>query len=175
MQLLKDLVPPARRFGVVMSPDSVPRQVLESGVVEPARALGVEVLAFEVRGPEDIDAAFAAMQRERIDGVLVLADAVFYKHRMRIGELCTQHRLPSIWGQGGYLDAGGLASFQGDFAAMFRRSAGFVDKILKGAKPAEMPFEQSSKFELVLNLKAAQALGLKVPPSVLVSADEVIE
>ena len=175
MQLLKDFVPTARRFGVVMNPDSVPRQVLESGVVEPARALGVEVLAFEVRGPEDIDAAFAAMQRERIDGVLVLADAVFYKHRMRIGELCTQHRLPSIWGQGGYLDAGGLASFQGDFAAMFRRSAAFVDKILKGAKPGEMPFEQSSKFELVLNLKAARALGLKVPQSVLVSADEVIE
>ena len=175
MQLLKDLAPTARRYGVVMNPDSVPRQVLESGVAEPARTLGVEVLAFEVRRPEDIEAAFAAMQRERVEGVLVLADAVFYKHRMRIGELCMKQRLPSIWGQGGYLDAGGLASFQGDFAAMFRRSAGLIDKILKGAKPGDIPFEQSTKFELVLNLKAARALGLKVPQSVLVSADEVIE
>jgi putative ABC transport system substrate-binding protein len=175
MQLLKDFVPTVRRIGVVMNPDSVPRQALERDLAEPARALGVELLAFEVRGLEDIDAAFAAMQRERIDGVLVLADAVFYKHRMRIGELCTKQRLPSVWGAGGYLDAGGLASFQGDFGAMFRRSAGFVDKILKGAKPGDIPFEQSTKFELVLNLKAARALGLKVPQSVLVSADEVIE
>jgi putative ABC transport system substrate-binding protein len=94
---------------------------------------------------------------------------------MDLGRLCLKHRLPSIWGGRDYLEGGGLASFQGDYAELSRRAGALVDKILKGTPPGEIPFEQSTKFELVVNLKGARALGLKVPQSVLVSADEVIE
>jgi putative tryptophan/tyrosine transport system substrate-binding protein len=96
-------------------------------------------------------------------------------HRARLVELCVKHRLPSVWGGAGYLEAGGLVSYQGDLAAMARRSASFVAKILKGTKPGDIPFEQSTKLELVVNLKAAKVLGLTGPQSVLVGADEVIE
>ena len=89
--------------------------------------------------------------------------------------MCTKHRLPSVWGGAGYLDAGGLVSYQGDFIAISRRSASFIDKILKGTKPGDIPFEQATKLELVVNLKAAKALGLTIPQSVLLGADEVIE
>ena len=175
LQLLKDLVPDARRVGILMNPYTVPRASVEKGVEEERRQLGLAIVVFEARGPEDFDATLAAMARDRLDGVLILADATFYLHRMRLGEWCTKQRLPSIWGHSGYLDAGGLASFQGDFAELFRRSASQVDKILRGTPPGDIPWEQSTKFEMMLNLKAARALGLKVPQSVLVSADEVIE
>ena len=175
LQLLKDLVPDARRFGILMNPYTLPRATLEQGVDEVRRQIGLAIVVFEARGPEDFDATLAAMAHDRLDGVLILADATFYLHRMRLGEWCAKQRLPSIWGGAGYLDAGGLASFQGDFAELFKRSASQVDKILKGTPPGEIAWEQSTKFELVLNMKAARALGLKVPQSVLVSADEVIE
>lgn len=175
LQLLKDFVPQARRFAVLMNPLTLPRAELESALVDLRRKLGLPIVVFEASRAEEFGALFDAMATPRIDGILVLADAQFYVHRMPLGALCTQHRLPSVWGGRGYLDAGGLASFQGDFAEVFRRSASLIDKILKGAPPGEIAFEQSTKFELVLNLKAARALGLKVPQSVLVSADEVIE
>ena len=168
-------MPDVRRVGILMNPYTLPRATLDQGVDEMRRQIGLAIVVFEARGPEDFDATLAAMARDRLDGVLILADASFYLHRMRLGEWCAQQRLPSIWGGAGYLDAGGLASFQGDFAELFRRSASLVDKILNGTPPGEIPFEQSTKFELVLNLKAARALGLKVPQSVRVSADEVIE
>ncbi|MCU0921009.1 MAG: ABC transporter substrate-binding protein [Burkholderiaceae bacterium] len=175
LQLLKDLVPNARRVGILMNPYTLPRATLEQGVEEVRRQSGLAIVVFEARGPEDFDTTLAAMARDRLDGVLILADATFYLHRMRLGEWCTTQRLPSIWGGRGYLDGGGLASFQGDYAELFRRSASLIDKILKGMPPGEIAWEQSTKFELVLNLKAARALGLKLPQSVLVSADEVIE
>jgi putative ABC transport system substrate-binding protein len=175
LQLLKDLVPDARRVGILMNPFTVPRTEVEKGVEEERRQLGLAIVVFEARGPEDFDATLAAMARDRLDGVLILSDASFYVHRMRLGEWCVTQRLPSIWGGAGYLDAGGLASFQGDFAELLRRAARMVDKILKGTPPGEIAWEQSTKFELVLNMKAARALGLKEPQSVLVSADEVIE
>jgi putative tryptophan/tyrosine transport system substrate-binding protein len=175
LQLLKDLVPSVRRVGILMNPHTLPRATLDQGVDEIRRQSGLEIVVFEARGPEDFETTLAAMARDRLDGVLILADATFYAHRMRLGEWCTKLRLPSVWGGSGYLDAGGLASFQGDFAELFRRSATMIDKILKGTAPGEIAWEQSTKFELVVSLKAARALGLKVPPSVLVSADEVIE
>lgn len=175
LQLLKELVPGARRVGILMNPYTLSRAELEKGVDDERRRLGLLILVFEARGPEDFDTTLAAMARERLDGVLILADATFYQQRMALGEWCTRQRLPSIWGGAGYLDAGGLASFQGDFAELFRRAASMVDKILKGTPPGEIAWEQSTKFELVLNMKAAHLLGLKVPQSVLLSADEVIE
>jgi putative ABC transport system substrate-binding protein len=175
LQLLKDLVPGARRVGILTNPVTLPRATLEQGVDEVRRQSGLTIVVFESRGPEDFDTTLAAMARERLHGMMILADATFYQHRMRLGEWCTQQRLPSIWGGAGYLDAGGLASYQGDFAELFRRAASVVDKILKGTPPGEIAWEQSTKFELVLNMKAARSLGLKVPPSVWISADEVIE
>lgn len=175
LQLLKDIVPTAQRFGVLMNPFTLARPFLDNGLKEMERTLAVRLVAFEARGPEDFDAAFAAMVRERVDGVAVLADATFFANRARLGELCLKHRLPSVWGDGSYLDAGGLVSYQGDFPAMFRRSASMVDKILKGTKPGEIPFEQSTKFVLVVNQKGARAIGVKIPASVLIGADEVIE
>ena len=177
LQLMKDIVPAARRFAVLSNPFSYGRADLEQYLQKEnfQGVLGVQVIVLEARGPDDFDDAFATMARERVDAVAVLGDSTFWVHRARLGALCTKHRLPSVWAGGGYLDAGGLVSYQGDFTAMARRSASFVDKILKGTKPGDIPFEQSTKLELVVNLKAAKALGLTIPRSVLVGADEVID
>jgi len=175
LQLMKDIMPAARRFAVLANPFANTRADIEKNRPNWERTIGVQVMVLEARGPDDFDAAFATMARERVDAVAVLADSTFWTHRARLGELCTKHRLPSVWGGAAYLDAGGLVSYQGDFTAMARRSASFVDKILKGTKPGDIPFEQSTKLELVVNLKAAKALGVTVPQSVLVGADEVIE
>ena len=175
LQLLKEVVPTARRFAVLFNPDSVPRESMTESVPRWERGLGVTVQLEAIRVPDDYEAAFASVARERTDAVAVLADTVVWVHRAKLGELCLKHRLPSIWGGGGYLDAGGLLSYQGDWPALYRRAAVLVDKILKGTKPGDIPFEQGTKLELVVNLKAAKALGLTIPQSVLVSADEVIE
>jgi putative ABC transport system substrate-binding protein len=177
LQLMKNIVPAAQRFAVLTNPFVYAPAELEKYLQKQnvEGMLGIQVMVLEARGPHDFDAAFTTMARERVDAVAVLADSTFWTHRAQIGELCTRYRLPSVWGGGGYLDAGGLVSYQGDFTAMARRAASFVDKILKGTKPGDIPFEQSTKLELVVNLKAAKALGLTIPQSVLVAADEVIE
>lgn len=175
LQLLKDILPGARRFAILFNPDTVPRQMIAAGVSDWERGLGVAIMLVAVQGPADIDPAFAAIAKEQGDGLLVLADALFWTHRARIGALCLRDRLPSIWGGSGYLDAGGLASYQGDFSAVMRRAAGMVDQILRGAKPGDIPFEQVTKLELVVNLKGARAIGVTIPYSVLVGADEVIQ
>jgi putative ABC transport system substrate-binding protein len=174
-QLLKDIMPKARKFAVLYHPDTVPRTGVAEGIARNEPALGVPVVMIEARGPEDFDAAFATMAKERVDAVSILADAVYWVHRARLAELCAKQRLPSVWPLKGYLEAGGLISYQGDFAAMFRRSAALVDKILRGTKPSDIAFEQATKLDLVVNLKTAKALGLTIPQSVLLSADEVIE
>jgi putative ABC transport system substrate-binding protein len=168
-------VPAARRFAVVFNPATAPPKSLADAVPRWEAGLGVAVSLAEVLGPDDFDAAFAALMRERVNGVLVLADPMIWVQRAKLGELCLKHRLPSVWGGGAYLDAGGLASYQGDFPAMWRRGAALVDKILKGTKPGEIAFEQGTKLELVVNLKGARALGITIPKSVLLNADEVIE
>jgi putative ABC transport system substrate-binding protein len=175
LQLLKDIMPAARRFAVVFNPATAPPKSLADAVPRWEAGLGIAVSLAEVRGPDDFDAAFAALVRERVNGVLVLADPMIWVQRAKLGELCLKHRLPSVWGGGAYLDAGGLASYQGDFPAMWRRGAALVDKVLKGTKPGEIAFEQGTKLELVVNLKGARALGITIPKSVLLSADEVIE
>ncbi|NRF65802.1 ABC transporter substrate-binding protein [Aquincola sp. S2] len=177
LQLMKDIVPDARRFAVLTNPISYGRAQVEAYLQRQnvERLLAVQVKVLEVRGPDDFDAAFATMARERVDAVAVLSDSMFWVHRTRLGELCIKHRLPSVWGGAGYLDAGGLLSYQGDFAETARRAASFIDKILKGTKPGDIPFEQATKLELVVNLKVAKTLGLTLPQSVLVRADQVIE
>jgi len=175
LQLLKDIVPTARRFAIVFNPASVPPKALADLVPGWEQTLGVAISLADVRGPDDFDAAFAALVKERVNGIVFVADPMVWVQRAKLGELCLKHRLPSVWGGAGYLDTGGLASYQGDWPALFRRGAALVDKILRGAKPGEIAFEQGTKLELVVNLKGARALGITIPKSVLLSADEVIE
>ena len=175
LQLLKDIVPAGRRFAVVFNPITASPKSLADSVPTWEAGLGVAVSLVEVRGPDDFAAAFESMVKERVNGVVFVADAMIWAQRAKLGELCLKRELPSVWGGGGYLDAGGLASYQGDWPAMFRRGAALVDKILKGTKPGEIPVEQGTKLELVVNLKGARALGITIPKSVLLSADEVIE
>src|SRR6266852_1902062 len=140
-----------------------------------ARALGVRLQFLEARGPADLDRAFSEMTRARADALTVLTSTTLTGERRRLVELAARNRLPAVypWREG--VDVGGLMSYGPNGADMFRRAATYVDKILKGAKPADLPVEQLTKFELVINLKTAKALGLTIPPSLLGRADEVIQ
>ena len=140
-----------------------------------ARALGVRLQVVEARGPADLDRAFSDMTRVRAGALTVLGSVMFHIERSRLVDLAAKNRLPAVYRLREFVDAGGLMSYGPDFADMFQRAATYVDKILKGAKPADLPVEQPTKFELVINLKAAKALGLTIPPSVLRRADEVVE
>jgi putative ABC transport system substrate-binding protein len=175
LQLLKDFVPQGRRFALLANPNYVKaaelRELLDR--IEPQMGAPVDVVL--AAGPEQYEAAFDEMKRQRVEGVVVLADATTWTNRTRLQELVLAQRLPSVWGGRDYLGDAGLASYQSDFAAIMRRAGALAAQILKGANPAETPFEQATKLHLVLNLRAARALGLKVPPSVRVAADEVIE
>ena len=172
LQLLRELVPSARVVGILTHP------VALTGTLPVAnweRALKAQIRVYESNGPDDMAAAFAAMVRDRVDGLLVLADGNSYTHRERLNALCLQRRLPSVWGGRDFLTGGGLASYQSDFPAMFRRAASLVDAILKGRAPADIPFEQATKLELVIDRRAARALGIAVPNALLLAADQVID
>jgi putative ABC transport system substrate-binding protein len=174
LQLLKELVPSVQRVAVLANPRTAGRAQLERALQRFGPSLGLSMQLVEAPGPEQFEAAFADMKRERADGVLVLADATFWTHRARLHELVERHRLPSVWGHRDYLEGGGLASYQSDFPALFRRGGALVAHILKGARPADTPFEQATKLDLAINLKAAQAMGITVPPALLIAADHVI-
>ena len=137
--------------------------------------MGVQLQLLEARGPNEFDGAFAAVAKERVGALLVLSDAMLSSHRTRLADLAVRSRLPSAYAVRESVEAGGLMSYGPSFLDLYRRSAAYVDKILKGAKPANLPVEQPTKFELVINLKTAKALGLEVPPTLLARADEVIE
>ena len=138
------------------------------------RSLGVQLQILKAQGPEEFDSAFATMTRERAGALYVVGDPTFYQHRSRLAELAAKHRLPAVYELKGHAEAGGLMAY-GSTLEMFPRAAIYVDKILKGAKPADLPVEQPTKFELVINLKTAKALGLTIPPAVLARADDVIQ
>ena len=141
-----------------------------------AATLGVTLQSLEVRGdPGEFEGAFSSISRGRPDGLLIVADVFTTLHRARIVELATRHRLPTMAANRIYVDAGALMSYSPNTSDLFRRSAGYVDRILKGAKPADLPVQQPTTFELVINLKTAKALGLTIPPSLLGRADEVIQ
>jgi ABC-type uncharacterized transport system substrate-binding protein len=174
-EVLKQTVPEVSRVALLWNPANPggAAQVREAEAT--ARAVGVRLQALEARGPQDIDSAFAAMTRERAGALVVLADAILYNQRKQIAELATKSRLPSASALSDYAEAGGLIAYSANSLDLERRSATFVDKILRGAKPADLPVEQPTKFELVINLKTAKALGLTIPQSLLVRADQVIE
>ena len=175
LQLLRDLVPVVRRIGILVNPNAGARAVIDQRMRDWQQSLGVEIRLYEARGPDDFEGVFAMLARDRVDGLVVLADANSYTHRARLNELCVQRRIPSVWGGRDFLTGGGIASYQSDFAAIFRRAATLVDQILKGEKPGDIPFEQATKLELIVDLGAAKAIGITVPHALLVSADEVIQ
>ncbi|HEU5195084.1 MAG TPA: ABC transporter substrate-binding protein [Methylomirabilota bacterium] len=135
----------------------------------------MRLLVVEARGPDDFDRAFAEMTRTQVAGLIVLGTPVFDAARRRLVELAARSRLPAIYSWRLYVEAGGLISYGPDLRDLARRAATYVDKILKGAKPGDLPVEQPTKFELVINLKTAKPLGLRIPPSLLGRADEVLE
>jgi putative ABC transport system substrate-binding protein len=175
LELLKMADPAISHVAVLLNPLNSTNLLELKKLQSAAPALGVTLLAFEVRRADDIDRAYDAMTRQRRGAVLLAGDAIFGLHRERIVALAANHRLPTLYPARHHVDSGGLMSYATNFDDLFHRAATYVDKVLKGAKPADLPIEQPTKFELIINQKTAKALGLKIPPSLLLQADQVIE
>jgi ABC-type uncharacterized transport system substrate-binding protein len=170
-ELLRELVPEVGSVAVLSNAES-PNHLL---MLNNTKSLGVRLLILDARGPEQFDAAFSAMAKDRVTALFVFGDPMFSVHRARLAELAAQNKLPSMYTNRLHVEAGGLMCYGPSFADLWQRAAIYVDKLLRGAKPADLPVEQPTKFELVINLKTAKALGLTVPQSLLARADEVIE
>jgi putative ABC transport system substrate-binding protein len=175
LELLISAVPVAKRIAVLWSPDTPSHTPGLKAVQEAGRTLQVQLQPVGARIAAELEGAFAAIARARVQGVQVLGSPMFFAERRRVAELATKHRLPMISDLKEIVEAGGLMNYGPDFADLYRRGAIYVDKILKGAKPADLPVEQATKFELIVNLKTAKALGLTIPSSLLQRADQVIE
>ena len=174
LELFREVVPDLRRLAI-MAHVGNPAAVLELAEVQAAaRALGLEVATLEIRRAEDIAPAFEALNG-RVDALYIETDALIFTHRIRINTLALAARLPTMHSVRAYVEAGGLMSYGPNYTDLFRRAGELVDKILRGAKPADIPVEQPTKFDLVINLTTAKALGLDLPPSLVTRADEVIE
>jgi putative ABC transport system substrate-binding protein len=175
LELLKGAVPKATLIGIMWNPTTPSHVPALKAIKEAAPQLQVQLYMVEARVAEDFEGAFAAMSQERVGAVLVVAAPVTFAQRARLAELALRHRLPTIFLYKQNAEAGGLMSYGPDLIDSFLQSTRYVDKILRGAKPADLPVEQATKFELVINLKTAKALGLTIPQSLLARADQVIE
>jgi putative tryptophan/tyrosine transport system substrate-binding protein len=174
LELLKETLPKLSQVAVMWKPGDSGSALQWRETRTAATALGIQILSLEVRSPDELEKAIETATRGRVDGLLVLRNPLFYVLRKRIVTLAEKARLPGIYSVGDFVDAGGLMSYSGNNDAQYRRAATYVDKILKGAKPADLPIEAPTKFELVINLKAAKQIGLTIPPNVLARADRVI-
>jgi putative tryptophan/tyrosine transport system substrate-binding protein len=175
LELLISAIPGANRIGLLWNPDNPSHTPGLKALDEAVRTRGIQLQPVAARTATDLEGAFSTMSRARAQAVLVLASQFFFAERQRVAELAVAHRLPTMFGVKEAVEAGGLMSYGPDYGDLFRRAAIYVDKILRGAKPGELPVEQASKFELVINLKTAKALGVKIPQSLLLRADQVIE
>jgi len=174
-ELLKEAIPKASRFVVLWNPDNPVGAPGFRATQTAARALGATLQSFEVRKPEEIERALSGLTLERADALIVLTDPLTWIHQRRIAELAAKGRLPSIFELREYVDSGGLMSYGPSLALMVRRASAFVDKILKGARPSDLPVEQPIRVEFVINLRTARALGVTIPRSLFLRADQVIE
>jgi putative ABC transport system substrate-binding protein len=175
LELLKQLAPKASRVGVLMNPATRPHGVLVKEMIGVAKTLALELQPVDVRDANALAAALAALKKARPDALIVLLPRASGDQQKRILEFAATQRIPAIYHWREFVDAGGLAYYGANIEEMYRGAATYVDKILKGAKPGDLPVEQPTKFELVINLKTAKALGLTIPPSLLLRADQVIE
>jgi putative ABC transport system substrate-binding protein len=174
LEWLNDIVPTLSRVAVLWDPQDRGSVLSWHEIQRPARQLGVQLQALEVRSANDLDHAFDKATRARAGALAIMPSPVFVTNLKRLADLAARSRLPSIFHLREFVDAGGLMAYGPDRSDLFRRAATYVDKVLKGAKPADLPVEQPMKFELVINLKTAQALGLTIPPALLFQADEVL-
>jgi putative ABC transport system substrate-binding protein len=175
VDLLKTAIPGAARIAYLINPGNPGLPPVLQAAQQAARTVRIELLAVEARAPDEIDGAFATITREQADVLIVDGDTLFLSEKSRIVDLAASLKLPAIYRWREFVAIGGMMSYGADLKDLFRRAASYVDKILKGAKPADLPVEQPTKFELVVNLKTAQALGLTIPTVILAGADEVIE
>ena len=173
--MLKELVPALSRVAVLYNPEDRNKPLEYMEVQEAARSLNLNVQSFEARSASGIDEAFAAMVDDHQQGVLILSDALMVFNEKKLAELALQNRFPAIFGFREFADMGGLVSYGANLGKQYRRAAWYVAKIVTGADPGDLPIEQPTRFELVINLKTAKALGLTVPQTLLATADEVIE
>jgi putative ABC transport system substrate-binding protein len=175
LELLKEAAPNISRVAWLANPAIVPEMISLKNLQSAGPNLGVTVQLAEKRGPETFEGSFAAVARDRFNAVIVTPNSSYIPHRQQIVLLAAKHRLPAMYGWGEFPESGGLMSYGVILADLFRRAAVYVDKILKGTKPADLPVEQPMKFEFVINLKTAKQIGLTIPPNVLVRADKVIK
>jgi putative ABC transport system substrate-binding protein len=175
LEILKEAVPQATRIGVLFSPTAPSHRPAVQAVETAGKTLGVQLVMVPMRTVEDFEGAFSTISREHVGGFLVVSSPDTVSHRERLAELAIKHRLPGMFGTKENVEAGGLMSYGPDFNDLVQRAATYIDKILKGAKPADLPVEQPSKYELVINLKTAKAIGLTISEAFLLRADKVIE
>jgi len=175
LELLKAVAPRASRVAVVVNPGNPVYGPMLRASEAPARALGLDLAVVAIQRAEDLEGAFAAAIHDRVDGLVVGRDTVLQLNRVRLVALAASHRLPAVYGMRAFAEGGGLMSYGPDLAETYSRAAYLIDKILRGAKPADVPVEQATKFEFVLNLKTAKTLGLTVLPSLQLRADRVVE
>jgi putative ABC transport system substrate-binding protein len=176
LALLQELVPKASRVAVLLNPaGATVAETTLRGVQEAARIIGLQIQVVNASTSREIDAAFATLERERPDALFVSGDQFFYSRRVQLATLTVRDRIPATYGQRGYVEAGGLMSYGTDIADSYRQVGVYTGSILKGAKPADLPVVQSTKFEFAINLQTARLLGIEVPPALLAQTDEVIE
>jgi ABC-type uncharacterized transport system substrate-binding protein len=177
-EFLKETVPTLTRVGLLVHP-GVPSEVIVNSILRDlqsaAKSSSVFLQRFDARGPQDFDGVFSTMMREKIGGLILVPSGMFLDHRQRLGELAARTRLPAIFFFREFVETGGLMSYGPSFPDLGRRAATYVDRILKGARPSDLPVQQPTEFELVINMKTAKALGLTIPPSLLLRADQVID
>ncbi len=175
LELLKEATPKVSRVAVLWNSSNPSHPLLLRETEAAARALRVQLQPLEVRGPTEVDSAFSTMTRDRAGALIVLPDAIFRNQQRRIADLAAKSRLPAMYWTRELVDAGGLMAYGANIPDLFRRAATYVDKILKGTKPADLPVEQPTRFELVINMKTAKALGLTFPQTILIRADHLIQ
>jgi putative ABC transport system substrate-binding protein len=175
LELLREFVPTLARVGILKNPDNPVSAVFLEETQVAAHKIGIELRSSDAQNPEQIETAFAQAAARRDDAIIVFDDPVLWSHRAKFVELAAARKIPAMYGYRDFVDLGGLMSYGPDRPDQYRRTAIFVDKILKGAKPAELPVERPTKFEFVFNRKTANALGLEVPTSLLLRADQIIE
>ena len=174
VELLKEISPKTSRLAYLANPELTPEALVFKSMQPVAREFSMTIKSVDARSQNDFKRAFSEMKQARVDGLVVSPNVVYVQNRKVIVDLAAQQRLPTIYGRSDFVDAGGLASYGTSFPDLYRRAATYVDKILKGTKPADLPVEQPTKFELVINLKTAKQIGLKIPPNVLAREDKVI-
>jgi putative tryptophan/tyrosine transport system substrate-binding protein len=175
LELLKELLPRLSRVAVIWNAANPYSALMFEETRGAAKTLAIELQSLEVRGPDDFGVVLDSAGRKRADALVTVEDPLTFNHRKQIAESCAKNRLPAMYGLREYADAGGLMAYGASQEDLFRRTVGYVDKILKGVKPADLPVQQPTKFELIINLTTAKALGLEIPPTLLARADEVIE